>query len=1056
MKYLLLSKLFILLFVPALIAQSNYYVHTPEGRKLLTISTKHILIQYKSDIAKSRQANSLLSQEPLLSASKNLSSFKNSQLFSLKAETKVSAVEALLTSLQQKPEIKHVSPELEDEDGNRIFFQDKLLVKLKSLSDTTLLKQHAKEYFLTIEKENEFASNLFHLSVTKKSTKSTLVIANLLHESNLFAYATPDFLQKLIKHNTNDPLVNKQWALNNTGNNLAALDIIGTPDADMDVFEAWEISTGSGITVAVIDDGIDLTHPDLVANLVNGYDATGQGSRGNTAAEDAHGTKAAGVIGAVGNNGIGIAGIAYNCNLMPIRISSSEDGFVNRSQIANSINWAWQQGADVLSNSWSLGGEDFTINEAIRNAATKGRNGLGCLVFFSAGNYNEASVRYPGRFSYSISVGASTMCDERKRSSHNASEVNESVQTDPLGVSCDGEYWWGSSHGLGLDIVAPSPIILTTDNSGEKGNASGDYDIFNGTSAACPNAAGVMALILGVNPNLTYQEARYILESTCDKVGEYDYRSNVVGQPNGSWSFDLGYGRINAYQAVKAAAATLGEENNSANLALYEGIEINPDPAVQNQALEISYNIVNSGNGDFNGTLSADLHNLDGSHIKELVSIPNVFLPSNKRFTNRQIFSIDQLEIEPGDYLIYAWYQPEGGSWDKLPEGNFKNPIRITVIEEINRVFDLALYEGIEINPDPAVQNQALEISYNIVNSGNGDFNGTLSADLHNLDGSHIKELVSIPNVFLPSNKRFTNRQIFSIDQLEVEPGDYLIYAWYQPEGGSWDKLPEGNFKNPIRITVIEEPIRNHRLILYSHIEVNSRPARNKPLDLWYTVANLGNGTFSGTFSLDLHDYYTGDRLINIGTEENRRLGANKYYTNGLNFYYPSLNVPAGNYQIAAWYLPDGGDEWIFLDPGDYNNPIIIYVNNRLQGEESDDDSFSADSANPPAPPIHNSGKNVSLSSDSDVSAENIDLFKVSNFPNPAKYFTNLKIVTGKEATGKITIQNVEGKTIKETLVNLVQGTQTIPIDLSDFIKGLYFYRVDTPHKNTTGKIIVN
>ncbi|MBC8884298.1 S8 family serine peptidase [Flavobacterium piscinae] len=110
----------------------------------------------------------------------------------------------------------------------------------------------------------------------------------------------------------------------------------------------------------------------------------------------------------------------------------------------------------------------------------------------------------------------------------------------------------GSDYGTNTDVSAPGVKIYTTDISGAAGYSSGDYaPTFNGTSSACPNVAGVMALILSANSNLNMLEARQILESTCSKVGGYTYNTNVSGQPNGTWSNDLGYGRVNALAALQ-------------------------------------------------------------------------------------------------------------------------------------------------------------------------------------------------------------------------------------------------------------------------------------------------------------------------------------------------------------------------------------------------------------------------------------------------------------------------------------------------------------------------
>lgn len=129
------------------------------------------------------------------------------------------------------------------------------------------------------------------------------------------------------------------------------------------------------------------------------------------------------------------------------------------------------------------------------------------------------------------------MCDQRKSP-----------------TSCDGENWWGGNYGTNLDVTAPGVKIQTTDMLGAAGYEPGDYvPDFNGTSSSCPNAAGVVALILSVNPGLTLAQVRKILEGTCDKVGGYTYVNNTPGQPNGTWSISMGHGRINAHKALLSA-----------------------------------------------------------------------------------------------------------------------------------------------------------------------------------------------------------------------------------------------------------------------------------------------------------------------------------------------------------------------------------------------------------------------------------------------------------------------------------------------------------------------
>jgi subtilisin family serine protease len=330
---------------------------------------------------------------------------------------------------------------------------------------------------------------------------------------------------------SNDPYSSRQWSLNNIGQNGGAV------DADLDVPDAWSTTTGdNSVTVAVIDEGVDLAHPDLLANLVAGYDATDQPS-GDTAggpepgSDDAHGTACAGIIAAVSDNDEGIAGIAPGVRIMPVRIaySSGLGGWLTTDAwISDGINWAWMNGADVLSNSWGGGTPSDTITNAITDARKQGRGGLGSVILFASGN-DDSSVSYPATLSAVEAVGASSPCDERKGPD-----------------SCDGEFYWGSNYGSELDIVAPGVQIPTTDISGPDGYSTGDYTMdFNGTSAACPHAAGVVALMLSANSNLTKSEVRNLLRESADDVS-----------PDGKDEF-TGHGRVNARRAVIKAIRAL-------------------------------------------------------------------------------------------------------------------------------------------------------------------------------------------------------------------------------------------------------------------------------------------------------------------------------------------------------------------------------------------------------------------------------------------------------------------------------------------------------------------
>jgi subtilisin family serine protease len=538
------TTLFALVMFFSFNANSQDFYYSPEGKTFLQVSQQKILVQFKS-------GTSFTEQQQILSEHKEVKPITREMmlpapqitLVDLQGISSESDVYTLLQKLATHPKVDYANHFLAHKDGTLHGVMDRVLVRLKSESQYSFFENEMKKNLYVLNHErNEFDPLLMEVEVV--GNKNALEIANEFHATQNYAYAEPDFLRLMKRMNTNDPNVADQWSLNNDGVNTSAYGgIIG---ADMKVFTAWGTTTGSStIKVAIIDEGVDLNHPDLVGNMLAGYDATGQNSGGNPSGDDAHGTACAGIVAAVGNNSTGGAGVAYDSKIIPVRIaySSGSSWVTSNAWIGNALNWSVNTGnADILSNSWGGGGSSSTINNAIDNAINNGRGGLGSPVLFAAGNDNGANS-YPATYAPTISVIAMSMCNQRKNPS-----------------SCDGETWWGSNFGTGADVAAPGVKIFATDISGSAGYSTGDYVTnFNGTSSACPNAAGVMALVLSANGSLTETQARAALESTTDKVGGYSY-STVGGQPNGTWSNDLGHGLINAEAAVISVSSSTAND----------------------------------------------------------------------------------------------------------------------------------------------------------------------------------------------------------------------------------------------------------------------------------------------------------------------------------------------------------------------------------------------------------------------------------------------------------------------------------------------------------------
>ena len=209
-------------------------------------------------------------------------------------------------------------------------------------------------------------TNTWRCNYSKEFKTSTTSLIQDLEESNAFSFVSQNMLYSL-QACTNDPYLANQWGLSNDG---SATQYNGTIGADMEIVSAWTMNTGENyIKIAVLDSGTDTNHVDLVGNLLPGFDATGGGSKGypNTNySNDGHGTCTAGIIAARGDNSIGIAGVAYDCKVIPVKIfyyvnpGTGVIPFTTSSAGTDGIIWAIDTAkADILSNSWGLRDADI-------------------------------------------------------------------------------------------------------------------------------------------------------------------------------------------------------------------------------------------------------------------------------------------------------------------------------------------------------------------------------------------------------------------------------------------------------------------------------------------------------------------------------------------------------------------------------------------------------------------------------------------------------------------------------------------------------------------------
>jgi subtilisin family serine protease len=458
--------------------------------------------------------------------------------------------ETLAKVIDEDTEVEFAGRGLRDTGGAPVVYTENLFVKFDEATDAARCQEILQQYNLSVKRPLKFATNAYFAQAPARTGREVFAIADKLLDHDEIELCHPE----IVRERSLNGAFAQQW-------HLQQAQIDGAVVAQhAHVVSAWELTQGEGVVVAVIDDGVDIDHEELAAaNKIVAPRSVSvpRGDDPRPSDGDNHGTAVSGVAVAEGLHGA--AGVAPKARLMPIRSVSPLGSFDE----ADALVWAADNGAAVINCSWGPSDgawfdDDDPVHQqvvplpdsarlAIDYAVNNGRDGLGCVIVWAAGNGNE-SVDNDGYASYEKVVAVAACNDIGTRSAY--SDMGDAI--------------WCAFPSNNFPSDSNEPVmtkgIWTTDRTGNDGynagssslgDAAGNYtDSFGGTSSAAPGVAGVAALVIAANPALRWGEVKDILKRCCDRIddraGEYDADGH---------SKNYGFGRINARTAVELAQA---------------------------------------------------------------------------------------------------------------------------------------------------------------------------------------------------------------------------------------------------------------------------------------------------------------------------------------------------------------------------------------------------------------------------------------------------------------------------------------------------------------------
>lgn len=555
-------------------------------------------------------------------------------------------LETALDSVRQNPAVLFASHvyRLQASPKTWLYLEEELTVQFASNTATNRVDAIATQHDLVQPHPLEGIPKTYVYKISKNALENPIKIANRLMRLPEVLTAEPNVVVQTERlYRPQDDRYPQQWHLFHSGGQQLEA------NSHIDAERAWDITRGSrSVVIAISDDGFDLDHPDLqgMGKIVAPTDLKDQDALPLPIAEhENHGTSVAGL--AIGEeNDDGIVGVAPGCSFMPIRTT----GFLDDRSIEQLFGAAVKAGASVISCSWSPASVYFPLTlrqrNAITKAATQGRHGKGCVIIFSAGNANrpvQGTVNEKGWPDQALSgetqwlsgfavhpdviaVSASTSLNSKAAYSNWGDHISVAAPSNNGAPNMALPEVGTVPTGPTISAPMPGRGMVTSDRVAAAGYSSNSSYTsgFGGTSSSCPVVAGVVGLMLSVNPQLTAREVRQVLQSTADKIVDVT-PDPQLGRRHGTYDQNghsqwFGYGKVNAYKALSEAQRMASQKrvvnqiihlSNTAPIDIPDasprgdGTSIQVDEAGQVQDIEVRVEIDHEFLGDIEVILIA-------------------------------------------------------------------------------------------------------------------------------------------------------------------------------------------------------------------------------------------------------------------------------------------------------------------------------------------------------------------------------------------------------------------------------------------------------------------